>query len=50
MIINNISRKENVLVTADIEKIEIFIADLTDPTTYTITEGAVDSYKHTINS
>lgn len=35
---------------ADLTDVEVFIGDLTDSTSYTITKGAVDGYKRTIIS
>ena len=35
---------------ADLTDVEVFIGDLADSTTYTITKGAVDGYKRTIIS
>ena len=35
---------------ANLADVEIFVGDLTDSTSYTITKGAVDGYKRTIIS
>lgn len=35
---------------ADLADVEIFVGDLIDSTSYTITKGAVDGYKRTIIS
>lgn len=47
MIVNSGASKKS---STDLEKITVYVADLADPTKYTIIKGTVDTTNHTIKN